>query len=107
MKTFEVTDMTCRHCASTIARAIAGVDQDARVEVQLAQQQVQIWSTAPPADLAAAIEQAGFTARLLPAAVAPAAPAASRGCGCGCGPRGAAQGVAAAAPGAAASACCS
>jgi copper chaperone len=106
MKTFEVTDMTCCHCASTIARAVAGVDQDARVEVQLAQKQVRIWSTASPADLAAAIEQAGFTARLVPAVAAPAAPAAPRGCGCGCGPRGAAQSAAAAAPGAASSACC-
>ena len=96
MKTFEVTDMTCGHCASTIARAIAGVDQDARVDVQLTRKQVQICSTASPADLAAAIEQAGFTARLVPAAVAPATPAAPRGCGCGCGPRGAAQGAAAA-----------
>jgi copper chaperone len=106
MKTFEVADMTCGHCASTIAHAVAGVDQDARVDVQLAQKQVQIWSTASPAALAAAIEQAGFTARLVPAAVTPAAPAAPRGCGCGCGPRTAPQSAAAAVPGTAPSACC-
>lgn len=85
MVTFQVNDMTCGHCASTISRAIAGVDSAARLDIRIQQKLVRISSTAPAAELAQAIQDAGYT----PREVADEAPAAGarQGSGCGCGSR--------------------
>jgi len=85
MISFQVNDMTCGHCVSTITKAVRSIDQGAKVEIDLATHSVQIEPTEADADeLAEAIREAGYT----PVAVAGAAPqpkaAAQRG-GCCCG----------------------
>ena len=85
MVTFQVPDMTCGHCASTIKKAIAAVDTTSRIDVDMAQKLVHVTGAAPAADLAEAIHQAGYSPQQLEGA--PATKKASGGCGCGCGPR--------------------
>lgn len=87
MTTFHVPDMTCGHCASTIARAIASVDKNARIEVSIPQKLVNVISTAHENDLAEAIQEAGYATEKV--AAVPTRPAASAG-GCCCGTKGAA-----------------
>ena len=60
MPKFNVPKMTCGHCASTVTTAIKTVDADANVEIDLAQQQVTIESSADTAALAAVLEEAGY-----------------------------------------------
>jgi copper chaperone len=62
MIAFEVKDMTCGHCVSTITQAVKAVDRNAKVEIDLARHRVEI----EPADAAAraladAISDAGYT----------------------------------------------
>ena len=56
-----VPDMTCNHCVATIRKAVAGVDDGARCEVDLAGKRVRIESARPVEEFRAAIEDAGFT----------------------------------------------
>ena len=87
MVTFQVNDMTCGHCASMISRAIAGVDKAAQLDIRIAQKLVRVGSTAPAAELAEAIRDAGYTPQeVSDAAVPTPAARAKSGCGCGCGP---------------------
>lgn len=81
MTTFRIPDMTCGHCASTIARAVASVDKNARVEVSIAQKLVSVASAAPEGELADAIREAGYSPESV-AAVPPRAAAAAGGCCC-------------------------
>ena len=83
MIAFEVNDMTCGHCASTITKAVKTVDQDARVELDLASHQLRIDSaTADAQAFRQAIRAAGYTAVPLGAAgPAVAAQPSSRCCG--------------------------
>lgn len=86
MVTFQVSDMTCGHCASAISRAVAGVDKNARLDIRIQQKLVRVSSAASAAELAEAIQDAGYTPREVQEAPVPrAAPRASGGCGCGCG----------------------
>lgn len=88
MVTFQVNDMTCGHCASAISRAVASVDKAARVEVRIQEMLVHVSSTASVAELAQAIQDAGYTPREVQAEqTEPTRPQAASGCGCGCGPR--------------------
>jgi copper chaperone len=60
--TFEVNDMTCGHCASTITQAVKALDAAAEVQVDLTTHRVRIESAgADAAVLADAIAQAGYT----------------------------------------------
>ena len=62
MTTFEVKDMTCGHCVSTITKAVKGVDRGATVQVDLATHRLTIDSTeADAAELSDVIKQAGYT----------------------------------------------
>ncbi len=62
MIAFEVNDMTCGHCASTITKAVQAVDQGAKVQIDLATHRVEIEPTESDAGaLSAAIEEAGYT----------------------------------------------
>ena len=62
MIAFEVNDMTCGHCASTITRAVRAADQDARVTIDLARHLVMIEPTEADAqELRDAIAEAGYT----------------------------------------------
>ena len=86
MVTFQVNDMTCGHCASAISRAVAAVDQNARMDIRIQQKLVRVSSTASAAELAEAIQDAGYTPQeVREDPVQAAAPRASSGCGCGCG----------------------
>jgi copper chaperone len=65
MITFEVKDMACGHCVSTITRAVLAVDQGAEVRVDLTTHRVQIQPTGSDAgQLRQAIQQAGYKAVL-------------------------------------------
>ena len=62
MIAFKVDDMTCGHCVSTITKALAAVDQGAKVDFDLAAHQVRIEPVAADAEeLRDAIEEAGYT----------------------------------------------
>lgn len=86
MVTFQVSDMTCGHCASVISRAVADLDKDARLDIRIPQKLVRVSSSASATELAEAIQEAGYTPREIREAPVPAAatPATGR-CGCGCG----------------------
>ena len=88
MVTFQVNDMTCGHCASAISRALASVDKAARLDIRIQEKLVRVDSQAPAAELAQAIQHAGYTPQeVWQESARPAAARASRGCGCGCGAR--------------------
>lgn len=84
MVTFEISDMTCGHCASTITKAIKATDKDANVTFDLAQHLVMVEaSEAGTRELSDAITKAGYTPVPVEAATMAAKPAQSGGC-CGC-----------------------
>jgi copper chaperone len=61
MTEFQIDDMTCSHCASTITKAVHSLDQAAKVEIDLAAKRVRVESPVGPLKLAAVIRGAGFT----------------------------------------------
>lgn len=62
MIAFEVKDMSCGHCVSTITKAVTAVDSGAKLRVDLASHRVEIEpAAAGAAQFAAAISQAGYT----------------------------------------------
>jgi len=62
MIAFEVNDMTCGHCVSTITKALKFTDQDAKVRIDLATHRVEVEATSADAEeLADAIKDAGYT----------------------------------------------
>lgn len=62
MITFEITDMTCGHCVSTITKTITAADPLAKVSVDLSAHRVQIGPVAANAhELTEAIKEAGYT----------------------------------------------
>ncbi|MFO1194835.1 MAG: heavy-metal-associated domain-containing protein [Rhodoferax sp.] len=59
---FDIQDMTCGHCASTITRAVRAEDPQARVHIDLAAHRVDVeQTTASAEELRAAIQDAGYT----------------------------------------------
>ncbi len=82
MIAFEVKDMTCGHCVSTITKALKATDPGAQVQIDLARHLVQVEPVTADADeLAGAIQEAGYT----PTAVqGQATPASAKTGGC-CG----------------------
>lgn len=86
MIAFQVDDMTCGHCVSTITKAVKAVDKDATVTIDLSRHAVMIEPTDADADeLRDAIAQAGYTP--LPIAGVDAStvvPAKAGGCCGGC-----------------------
>lgn len=62
MIAFEVNDMACGHCVSTITKALKATDRDARVQIDLATHRVQVEPVSADAnELAQAIRDAGYT----------------------------------------------
>lgn len=61
MPTFHIEDMTCGHCASTIARAVRALDAGARLRVDIQARLIHIEpSEADEAELVEAISEAGY-----------------------------------------------
>ncbi|WP_219214660.1 heavy-metal-associated domain-containing protein [Variovorax boronicumulans] len=60
---FEVTGMTCGHCASTVKNALQSVDPEAQVTIDLPTGHVDVLSEQPRTDLVAAIENAGYAVK--------------------------------------------
>ena len=59
---FQVDDMTCGHCATTIAKASGRVDRDAKVEVDLIGHLVSIGAARADVEvLRDAIREAGYS----------------------------------------------
>lgn len=62
MIAFQVDDMTCGHCASTITKAVKAADANAQVAIDLASHRVTIEpSQADAQALREAIAEAGYT----------------------------------------------
>jgi copper chaperone len=62
MNTFDVMDMTCGHCASTITQAVKAIDPQARVQIDLATHRVSVdQGQADAQALRKAIAEAGYT----------------------------------------------
>ena len=62
MISFQVNDMTCGHCVSTVTRALKAADKDAKVQIDLATHRVQVEPVLADAEeLADAIREAGYT----------------------------------------------
>ena len=63
MTRFSIPDMTCDGCVAAITRAVRAGDPAATVEADLPRHELTIRSERPAADIAAAIDAAGFTVR--------------------------------------------
>ncbi len=62
MIAFNVTDMTCGHCASVITRAVQEADKDAVVRIDVGRHRVEIEPKAADVNmLREAIADAGYT----------------------------------------------
>ncbi len=83
MIAFEVKDMTCGHCVSTITQALRSADKDAKVQIDLATHRVHVEPVLADAEeLAEAIKDAGYTPVSVEAALSESA-APVRGSCCG------------------------
>ncbi|MGE0099310.1 MAG: heavy-metal-associated domain-containing protein [Hydrogenophaga sp.] len=59
-QTFHVTGMTCGHCEKAVTSAIRQIDPQALVQIDRANNQVQVDTTQPREALAAAIRDEGY-----------------------------------------------
>ena len=87
MISFQVDDMTCGHCVSSITKAVKAVDGEAKLQIDLATHRVDIEPTgSDAAELSDAIRDAGYTPVAIAAAAGSVAAAgAPTGKGCCCG----------------------
>jgi copper chaperone len=61
MYQFNVPDMTCGHCVSTITKAVKSDDPKAKVEINLEQHLVKVESALSQDEIAQQIAEAGYT----------------------------------------------
>ncbi len=87
MISFQVNDMTCGHCVSTITKAVKAVDGGAKVQIDLTTHRVEIDPTEADAGaLSEAIKEAGYTpVAVANSGAAPIAASATTRKGCCCG----------------------
>lgn len=90
MVTFQVPDMTCGHCAGNISKAIKRVDETAAVEIDMPRKLVRVSGVVAAAELARAIQDAGYSPQEVQTPPAAQLAATRAGGGCCCGSRGAA-----------------
>lgn len=57
---FTVTGMTCGHCEKAVTQAIKGVDPQAQVHIDRAQNKVEVETTQPREAVAQAIAEEGY-----------------------------------------------
>ncbi len=60
MQRYKIEDMTCGHCASTVEKAIRGVDPKADINVDLRTKEVTVGTVADRAVIAQALNAAGY-----------------------------------------------
>lgn len=60
MVVLQVEEMSCAHCVGMVTKAVLGVDSAAQVNVDLASKQVKVESQADVAEIANAINEAGY-----------------------------------------------
>lgn len=60
MHEFQLPDMTCGHCASTVGQTLKLADPSCRFEVDLSQKKVQVQSSESRDTLAEALAEAGY-----------------------------------------------
>jgi copper chaperone len=60
MQRFELPDMTCGHCVRAVTSAVQALDPAARVLADLGAHVLQVDSAVPRAQLAQALQQAGY-----------------------------------------------
>lgn len=65
MYLFQVENMSCGHCTSTITKAISALDPSARVEIDLAAKSVKVESRQHAETIRHTIVEAGYPATLL------------------------------------------
>ena len=86
MISFQVNDMTCGHCVSSLTKALQAADTTAKLRFDLAAHRVDIEpGTADAAELSEAIELAGYAPVQIDSADAvndPSAAPAPKGCCC-------------------------
>lgn len=83
MITFEVNDMTCGHCVSTITKAVKAEDSNAKVQVDLSTHRVTIEpGSASTEELRDAIAEAGYTPVVVVPTGSAVASVARKGCCC-------------------------
>ena len=83
MISFQVNDMTCGHCVSSINKAVKAVDVGATVQIDLATHRVDIEPTKADAlQLQNAITEAGFTPVAVESSAITTSAPARKGC-CG------------------------
>lgn len=61
MMIFSVEGMRCGPCARAVTSAVQAIDSAAKVEVDLSSNRVVVDSSLEPAEIAGAIEKAGYT----------------------------------------------
>ncbi len=62
MTKLNIPDMTCGHCKAAVEKAVASVDADAKVAVDLDTRTVEIDSSADLAAIMAALKEEGYEA---------------------------------------------
>ena len=62
MTKLNIPDMTCGHCKAAVEKAVASVDADAKVAVDLDTRTVEIDSSADMAAILAALKEEGYEA---------------------------------------------
>jgi copper chaperone len=65
MHQFNVPDMTCGHCVSTITKALKAADSNSKVEISLPERIVKVQSDLSQDELAGRIAEAGYTPKPL------------------------------------------
>lgn len=58
---FKVTGMSCGHCEQSVIKALKKLDDQAQVQVNRDEERVEVESTRDERQLAAAIEDEGYT----------------------------------------------
>ena len=60
MMKFILPDMSCGHCVATVTETVKSLDPSAEVKVDLASKAVSVETTAPRAEVAKRLEEAGY-----------------------------------------------
>lgn len=60
MYEYDIPDMSCGHCVSTVEKAIKAADPKASADVDLMKRRALVTSAVDPQAIAAAIDEAGY-----------------------------------------------